>query len=239
MVGREEGCGVEVGSKKWWARWLGTVRGANVEQRNRELQQPRQQWKGKHSGPGSMISKMGPQVCMWIVCCRLLRGPRRGRWGTRNRGSGETCRNGVKPTPPPPTFFGCVSQFAWCPLHQNWGLFRLPCSGGAACRRSHFTTLGGGVCHTTPYSTIPSHHPLMHRTPVPPVITLVGCGLSVPGSPSCCCSCRINADMSFYKQEYCGCSYSLRDTNQYRKKEGLPPVSIGLPCLSQRKGPLT
>jgi predicted adenine nucleotide alpha hydrolase (AANH) superfamily ATPase len=38
---------------------------------------------------------------------------------------------------------------------------------------------------------------------------------------------RINADMSFYKQEYCGCSYSLRDTNQYRKKEGLPPVSIG------------
>ena len=38
---------------------------------------------------------------------------------------------------------------------------------------------------------------------------------------------KINADNSFYKQEYCGCSYSLRDTNAYRKKEGLDPVQIG------------
>eukprot|EP00466_Bigelowiella_natans_P009637 jgi/Bigna1/43723/e_gw1.83.104.1 len=38
---------------------------------------------------------------------------------------------------------------------------------------------------------------------------------------------RINADEKFYKQEYCGCSFSLRDTNMYRKKEGLDPVVIG------------
>ena len=38
---------------------------------------------------------------------------------------------------------------------------------------------------------------------------------------------KINADQAFYKQEYCGCSFSLRDTNNYRKKEGLAPVRIG------------
>ena len=37
---------------------------------------------------------------------------------------------------------------------------------------------------------------------------------------------RSNADERFYKQEYCGCAYSLRDTNEYRKKEGLGPVVI-------------
>lgn len=31
----------------------------------------------------------------------------------------------------------------------------------------------------------------------------------------------------FYKQEYCGCSYSLRDSNAFRKKEGLNPIVIG------------
>jgi len=35
---------------------------------------------------------------------------------------------------------------------------------------------------------------------------------------------RINAERSFYKQEYCGCSFSLRDVNLYRKQEGLPAV---------------
>ena len=31
----------------------------------------------------------------------------------------------------------------------------------------------------------------------------------------------------FYKQEYCGCSYSLRDSNLYRKQNNIPPVKIG------------
>jgi len=34
----------------------------------------------------------------------------------------------------------------------------------------------------------------------------------------------INAENSFYKQEYCGCSFSLRDNNFHRAKEGLPPI---------------
>ena len=38
---------------------------------------------------------------------------------------------------------------------------------------------------------------------------------------------RINAERRFYKQEYCGCSYSLRDSNHWRAKQGLAPVQIG------------
>mmetsp|Transcript_21052 Transcript_21052/g.53879 ORF Transcript_21052/g.53879 Transcript_21052/m.53879 type:complete len:154 (-) Transcript_21052:242-703(-) len=38
---------------------------------------------------------------------------------------------------------------------------------------------------------------------------------------------RINADQRFYKQEYCGCSYSLRDSNHFRAKQGQPPIVIG------------
>lgn len=37
----------------------------------------------------------------------------------------------------------------------------------------------------------------------------------------------ISAEERFYKQEYCGCSYSLRDSNLWRKKEGIPPIRIG------------
>lgn len=38
---------------------------------------------------------------------------------------------------------------------------------------------------------------------------------------------EINANESFYKQEYCGCSYSLRDSNAFRVSEGLPEIVIG------------
>ena len=38
---------------------------------------------------------------------------------------------------------------------------------------------------------------------------------------------KINASERFYKQEYCGCSYSLRDSNHFRAKQGQPPVQIG------------
>lgn len=31
----------------------------------------------------------------------------------------------------------------------------------------------------------------------------------------------------FYKQEYCGCAYSLRDTNKWRKQKGLPAIKFG------------
>lgn len=33
---------------------------------------------------------------------------------------------------------------------------------------------------------------------------------------------------NFYKQEYCGCVYSLRDTNQWRKSNGRDRVKIGI-----------
>ena len=38
---------------------------------------------------------------------------------------------------------------------------------------------------------------------------------------------RINAEESFYKQEYCGCSFSLRDSNLDRKARGVDPIVIG------------
>ena len=38
---------------------------------------------------------------------------------------------------------------------------------------------------------------------------------------------EVSAEQRFYKQEYCGCSYSLRDSNLWRKKEGIPLVKIG------------
>ena len=38
---------------------------------------------------------------------------------------------------------------------------------------------------------------------------------------------QISAERHFYKQEYCGCSYSLRDSNEWRKANGIPKVQIG------------
>lgn len=37
---------------------------------------------------------------------------------------------------------------------------------------------------------------------------------------------QIAAKQRFYKQEYCGCWMSLRDTNTYRKCKGLPPIKV-------------
>ena len=38
---------------------------------------------------------------------------------------------------------------------------------------------------------------------------------------------QISAERKFYKQEYCGCSYSLRDSNEWRRANGIPKVQIG------------
>lgn len=38
---------------------------------------------------------------------------------------------------------------------------------------------------------------------------------------------QISADQKFYKQEYCGCSYSLRDSNEWRRANGIPKIQIG------------
>lgn len=33
---------------------------------------------------------------------------------------------------------------------------------------------------------------------------------------------------SFYQQEYCGCVYSLRNTNQHRRNQGRERIYIGV-----------
>lgn len=38
---------------------------------------------------------------------------------------------------------------------------------------------------------------------------------------------EISANEKFYKQEYCGCSYSLRDSNEWRRANGIPKIEIG------------
>jgi len=38
---------------------------------------------------------------------------------------------------------------------------------------------------------------------------------------------QISAEERFYKQEYCGCSFSLRDSNDWRRANGIPKIKIG------------
>ena len=38
---------------------------------------------------------------------------------------------------------------------------------------------------------------------------------------------EISAKERFYKQEYCGCSFSLRDSNDWRRSNGIPKIQIG------------
>lgn len=39
---------------------------------------------------------------------------------------------------------------------------------------------------------------------------------------------KISKAEQFYQQEYCGCAYSLRDSNQWRLKNGRPKIQIGV-----------
>ncbi len=39
---------------------------------------------------------------------------------------------------------------------------------------------------------------------------------------------KIAKEESFYKQEYCGCVYSLRDTNSWRKKNNRKTINFGI-----------
>ncbi|MDB2414287.1 epoxyqueuosine reductase QueH [Rickettsiales bacterium] len=38
---------------------------------------------------------------------------------------------------------------------------------------------------------------------------------------------EISKEQGFYRQQYCGCVYSLRDANNWRKEKGLEPLAIG------------
>ena len=46
---------------------------------------------------------------------------------------------------------------------------------------------------------------------------------------------KLNYAEEFYQQQYCGCAYSLRDTNAWRVKNGRPPVVIGQDYYRKRK----
>jgi predicted adenine nucleotide alpha hydrolase (AANH) superfamily ATPase len=37
----------------------------------------------------------------------------------------------------------------------------------------------------------------------------------------------LRKEEKFYQQQYCGCAYSLRDTNQWRQSQGRGPVELG------------
>lgn len=42
---------------------------------------------------------------------------------------------------------------------------------------------------------------------------------------------------TFYQQQYCGCAYSLRDTNKWRTSQGNDPVRIGKDFYTHKKSP--
>jgi predicted adenine nucleotide alpha hydrolase (AANH) superfamily ATPase len=39
---------------------------------------------------------------------------------------------------------------------------------------------------------------------------------------------EISKREEFYQQEYCGCVYSLRDTNAHRRAMGREPIELGV-----------
>ena len=39
---------------------------------------------------------------------------------------------------------------------------------------------------------------------------------------------QISKDEKFYQQQYCGCAFSLRDTNQHRKEQGRNLIRLGV-----------
>ncbi|GAA5236382.1 epoxyqueuosine reductase QueH [Verticiella sediminum] len=43
---------------------------------------------------------------------------------------------------------------------------------------------------------------------------------------------EISKDEGFYQQEYCGCVYSLRDTNRHRRQSGRAAIQIGVKYYS-------
>ncbi len=50
---------------------------------------------------------------------------------------------------------------------------------------------------------------------------------------------EISKRENFYQQEYCGCAYSLRDTNLYRIQQGRAPITLGTMFYSEEQKPAT
>jgi predicted adenine nucleotide alpha hydrolase (AANH) superfamily ATPase len=47
---------------------------------------------------------------------------------------------------------------------------------------------------------------------------------------------EISKRENFYQQEYCGCAYSLRDTNKWREQKGRERIKIGVKYYGQEDG---
>lgn len=48
---------------------------------------------------------------------------------------------------------------------------------------------------------------------------------------------EISKREQFYQQEYCGCIYSLRDTNKHRRSQGQEIIRIGVKYYTDDKQP--
>jgi len=46
---------------------------------------------------------------------------------------------------------------------------------------------------------------------------------------------EISKEEEFYQQEYCGCSYSLRDTNKWRMQRGMDKIKLGVKYYTPKK----
>ena len=44
---------------------------------------------------------------------------------------------------------------------------------------------------------------------------------------------EISKREEFYQQEYCGCAYSLRDTNKWRMRQGREKIKLGIKYYSK------
>ena len=47
---------------------------------------------------------------------------------------------------------------------------------------------------------------------------------------------EISRREEFYQQEYCGCVYSLRDTNEWRLSRGKEKIEIGVKYYGHEEG---
>jgi hypothetical protein len=48
---------------------------------------------------------------------------------------------------------------------------------------------------------------------------------------------ELSKEENFYQQQYCGCVYSLRDTNAWRKSQGREPVELGKDFYGEPRTP--
>ena len=68
----------------------------------------------------------------------------------------------------------------------------------------------------------------MHAVYVQPVIRICSIGPSTGAKGGSARMIEISKREAFYQQEYCGCIFSLRDTNKWRLSKGEERIQIGV-----------